>query len=55
MSSVERYYAVSYVAFILASIVLCVIIALATELLGLAAARTLYTSMLHNIVSAPMR
>jgi len=55
MSSTEHYYVVGYVAFIFAAIVLCIIIALATELLGLTAARTLYISMLRNIVSAPMR
>ena len=51
----QHYYVVRYVAFILAAIVLCIIIALATEMLGLAAARTLYVSMLLNILSAPMR
>jgi len=55
MSSIEHYYVASYVAFIFAAIILCVVIALATELLGLAAARTLYVSMLRNVVSAPMR
>ena len=54
-SSTERYYVLSYVAFIVSAVVLCVIIALATELLGLAAARNLYVSMLRNVVSAPMR
>ena len=55
MSPAEHYYVLSYVAFILSAIVLCIIIALATELLGLTAARTLYVSMLRNVVSAPMR
>jgi len=55
MSPSEHYYVVSYVAFIFAAIVLCIVIALMTELVGLAAARTLYVSMLRNVVSAPMR
>jgi len=55
MSSIEHYYVVSYVAFIFAAIILCIVIALATELLGLAAARSLYVSMLRNVISAPMR
>ena len=55
MSPAEHYYVLSYVAFISSAIVLCIIIALATELLGLTAARTLYVSMLRNVVSAPMR
>ena len=55
MSATEHYYVVSYVAFILSAIVRCVVIALAAEMLGYTAARTLYTSMLRNVVSAPMR
>ena len=55
MLPAERYYVVSYVAFISAAVVFCVVIALATELLGITAARTLYVSMLRNVVSAPMR
>jgi len=55
MLPAERYYVLSYVAFIVAAVVLCVIIALTTELLGLTAARSLYVAMLRNIVSAPMR
>jgi len=55
MGPTEQYYVVSYVAFIFAAIIICVVIALATELLGLAAARSLHSSMLHNVVSAPMR
>jgi len=55
MSSAEHYYVVGYVSFIFAAILLCVVIALSTELLGLRAARKLYVSMLRNIVSAPMR
>jgi len=55
MVPTERYYVLSYVAFIIAAVVLCVVIALTTELLGLAAGRSLYVAMLHNIISAPMR
>ena len=55
MSPTVHYFVVSYVAFIFVAIFLCVVIALGTELLGLVAARTLYVSMLRNIVSAPMR
>jgi len=51
----DRQYVLSYVAFITAAVVLCVVIALTTELLGLTAARRLYLAMLRNIVSAPMR
>ena len=50
-----RYYVLSYIAFIVAAVVLCVVIALTTELLGLTAARGLYVSMLRNVVLAPMR
>lgn len=49
------YYLQGYAVLISSAVVLCILIAFATELLGLRAARILYFSMLRNVIQAPMR
>lgn len=44
-----------YAVLICTAVVLCIIIAFATELIGLRAARILYFRMLRNVIRAPMR
>jgi hypothetical protein len=49
------YYLHGYAVLISTAVVLCILIAFATELLGLRAARILYFRMLRNVIRAPMR